>query len=108
MTDLHAWYTVAVIAFVTVLLRFLPFVIFNNKRKTPQIIEKLSKILPCAVMGMLVVYCFKDVRFDAVSGCLPAVIASAVVGVLYVWRRNTLISIACGTICYMMLVQFVF
>ena len=108
MSDLHTWYMVAVISLVTALLRFLPFIIFNGKRKTPKIIEKLGKILPYAIMGMLVVYCLKDVNLTSVSGCLPQLIACVVVGVLYVWKRNTLISIICGTICYMMLVQFVF
>ena len=108
MSDLHTWYMVAVISLVTALLRFLPFIIFNGKRKTPKIIEKLGKILPYAIMGMLVVYCLKDVNLTSVSGCLPQLIACVVVGVLYVWKRNTLISIICGTICYLMLVQFVF
>lgn len=108
MSELHSWYAVAVIAFVTALLRFLPFVIFNGNRKTPKIIEKLSKILPCAVMGMLVVYCLKDVNFSDTSGYLPAVISSLVVGALYIWKRNTLISIICGTVCHMLLVQFLF
>lgn len=108
MNDLRAWYMIAVIVVVTVLLRFLPFLIFNGKRKTPKIIEKLSRVLPCAVMGMLVVYCLKDVRFSSVSGFVPALVASLVVGVLYIWKRNTLISIICGTLCYMLSVQFLF
>lgn len=108
MADLNIWYAVATISLVTIVIRFLPFVIFNGKRKTPKIIEKLSNILPCAVMGMLVVYCLKDISFGSVSGYLPALIASLVVGVLYVWKRNTLVSIICGTICYMISVQFIF
>ena len=108
MTDLHIWCTIAVISFVTAMLRFLPFVIFNGKRKTPKIIEKLSTILPCAVIGMLVVYCFKDLSFASTANYLPAIIASLLVGVLYVWKRNTLISIICGTVCYMVLIQFIF
>lgn len=105
MTDLHTWYVVAVISLVTVMLRFLPFVIFNGSRKTPKIIEKLGRILPYAVIGMLVVYCLKDLSFTSPSKYLPAVIACLIVGVLYVWKRNTLISIICGTACYMFLVQ---
>ena len=108
MTDFRTWLIVAVISLVTILLRFLPFLIFNGNRKTPVIIEKLSKILPYAIMGMLVVYCLKDLNFTSVSGCLPQIIACVVVGVLYVWKRNTLLSIVCGTICYMVLVQLVF
>lgn len=108
MNNLHTWHLVAVIALVTALLRFLPFTIFSGKRKTPKIIEKLGKILPYAIMGMLVVYCLKDVTFTAVSGWLPQTIACAVVGILHVWKRNKLISIVCGTVCYMLLVQLVF
>ena len=108
MTDMYTLDAIAVIALVTLLLRAWPFIIFNGNRKTPKIIEKLSRILPCAVIGMLVVYCFKDISFTYVSTCLPAIISTLVVGVLYVWKRNTLISIICGTVCYMALVQFVF
>ena len=108
MTDVHTWSTILIVALVTAALRAAPFIIFNGKRETPRIIEKLSKILPFAIMGMLVVYCLKDISFTAVSGYLPALIAGLLVGVLYVWKRNTLISILCGTVCYMLLVQFVF
>lgn len=108
MTDMHTWLIVAVIALVTILLRFLPFLIFRGNRKTPKIIEKLGRILPYAIMGMLVVYCLKDISFADVGGFLPQLIACAVVAVLYVWRKNTLLSIVCGTVCYMLLVQLVF
>ena len=108
MPDLHTWLTVAVIALVTILVRFLPFLIFRGNRKTPEIIEKLGRILPYAIMGMLVVYCLKGMSFTDISGFLPQIIACLVVGVLYVWKRNTLISIVCGTVCYMVLLQFVF
>lgn len=108
MTDLHTWLVVAVISLVTAMLRFLPFIIFNGNKKTPKIIDKLGKVLPYAIMGMLVVYCLKDLNFTSVSSYLPALIACLVVGGLYVWKRNTLISIICGTVCYMLLVQVVF
>ena len=108
MTDLYTWYAVAVIALVTLLLRALPFAIFNRNRKTPKIIEKLGRVLPYAIMGMLVVYCLKDLTFTSLSGFLPALIAGLLVVILYVWKRNTLISIICGTVCYMLLVQLVF
>ena len=108
MTDMHTWLIVAVIAFVTILLRFLPFLIFRGNRKTPAIIEKLGRILPYAIMGMLVVYCLKDISFADAGGFLPQLIACIVVAVLYVWRKNTLLSIVCGTVCYMLLVQLVF
>ena len=108
MPDLHIWAMVAVIALTTAALRFLPFVIWNGSKKTPKIIEKLGKILPAAIMGMLVVYCLKGTTFTSLSGFLPPLIACLVVAVLYIWRRNTLISIVAGTVCYMLLVQLVF
>lgn len=108
MTDLYTWGAVAVMALVTAALRFLPFAIFNGNKKTLAIVEKLGRVLPYAIMGMLVVYCLKGVRFESVSGWVPALIACLVVGILYVWKRNTLISIVSGTVCYMILVQVVF
>lgn len=108
MTDLHTWSLIAVIAFVTAAIRFLPFILFNGNRKTPPIINKLGKMLPYAIMGMLVVYCLKGISFASVSGYMPSVIACLVVAVLHIWKKNTLISIVCGTVCYMVLVQMVF
>lgn len=108
MDDLHAWSIVAVAALVTALIRFLPFIVFGKGRKTPAIIEKLGRVLPYAVMGMLVVYCIKDISFTDASGYIPIVISCAVVTVLHFWRRNTLISIVGGTVCHMLLVQLVF
>lgn len=108
MTDKHFWSSVAVMAVGTALLRFLPFIIFNGKHKTPAIIEKLGRTLPYAVMGMLVVYCLKEVSFTSVSGFIPELIACAVVALLYIRKKNTLLSIVAGTLSYMALVQFVF
>lgn len=108
MTDLHTWLIVAVIALVTALIRFLPFAVWSGNRKIPKIIEKLGKLLPYAIMGMLVVYCLKEINFSSPSGFAPELIACAVVGVLHVLKRNTLISIICGTVCYMILIQTVF
>ena len=108
MTEQKLWLTVAIIALVTALIRFLPFIVFANGRQTPKLVEKLGKLLPCAVMAMLVVYCLKDVSFTSPAGFLPAFVAGAVVCSSYVWKRNTLISIASGTVLYMILVQLVF
>ena len=108
MSNLHTWGVVTVIALVTAVTRFLPFVIWSGNRKTPALIEKLGRSLPYAIMGMLVVYCLKSVNFTEVSGFLPELISCIVVGILYVWKRNTLISIISGTACYMLLVQKVF
>ena len=98
---------IVIISLVTAFLRFIPFLIFR-KGKTPHIVEYLGKVLPFAVMGMLVVYCLKDVSFTTVGGFLPALIAGAAVVGSYVWKRNTLVSILVGTVIYMVLVQVVF
>ncbi len=108
MTDLHFWLSVAIIAAITALLRFFPFIIFNGNRKTPKIIEKLGKTLPYAVIGMLVIYCLKDASFASVSGFVPQIIACVITALLYIWKRNTLLSIVSGTISYMVLVQVIF
>ncbi|MBQ7801199.1 MAG: AzlD domain-containing protein [Oscillospiraceae bacterium] len=107
MTDLHSAALIAVMALVTMALRFLPFLIFRN-RETPKYIAYLGRVLPYAIMGMLVVYCLRGVSFAAVGSWLPALISCALVVALHLWKRNTLISIIGGTVCYMVLVQMVF
>lgn len=107
-STLHSVLLVAVMALVTMLLRFLPFWIFGGKKETPKLITYLGKVLPYAIMGMLVVYCLKSVSFLQAPHGLPELIACAVTVALHVWKRNTLLSIAGGTACYMLLVQVVF
>lgn len=108
MHDAHGWLMIAVIALVTAALRFLPFLIWSGKRKTPPLIQRLGQVLPYAVMGMLVVFCLKDVQPARMESLLPALLGCAVVGGTYLWKRNTLISVVSGTVCYMLLVQLVF
>lgn len=108
MPNLHSALLIAVIALVTAALRFLPFLIFGEGRRTPPLIVHLGKVLPFAIMGMLVVYCLKDVSFSAAPFGIPEAIGVAVVALLHIWKRSTLLSIGGGTLCYMMLVQFVF
>ena len=108
MNESQIWVGVAVIALVTAAIRYLPFVLFRGQRGTPAPVARLGSVLPYAVMGMLVVYCLKGVSFSAVSGWLPSVLACLVTGLLYVWKRNTLVSIVAGTLCYMLLVQQIF
>jgi branched-subunit amino acid transport protein AzlD len=93
---------------VTMATRFIPFLIFGEKRKTPAIIEYLGTVLPCAIMGMLVVYCLKDISFLASPFGIPEIISCIVVAALHIWKRNSLLSIGAGTVCYMLLVQLVF
>ena len=104
----HAALMVAVTAAVTIILRFLPFLIFGGERKTPAYISYLGKVLPYAIMGMLVVFCLKNVSIAAAPHGIPELISCAIIVLLHVWKRNSLISIVGGTVCYMLLVQFVF
>ena len=105
---MHDVLLIAAGVLVTIATRFLPFLIFGEKRKTPPIITYLGTVLPCAIMGMLVVYCLKDVSFVKNPFGIPELIACAVVAALHVWKRNSLLSIGGGTVCYMLLVQLIF
>ncbi|MBE6030046.1 MAG: branched-chain amino acid transporter AzlD [Clostridiales bacterium] len=108
MNNTYALMMILVIAGVTILLRFLPFMIFGEKRKTPDYVMWLGSVLPYAIMGMLVVYCLKGVSISSTPYGIPELISCILVIGLTVWKRNTLLSIGLGTICYMILVQFVF
>lgn len=108
MTAPQAGITVAAIAAVTALLRFLPFWIFGEGRKTPAVITYLGKVLPYAIMGMLVIYCLKGISLTAFPFGAPELISCLVVVLLHIWKRNSLLSIGGGTVCYMLLVQLVF
>ena len=108
MSNVHAMLVVAVAGIVTIALRFLPFLIFGGDRKTPAYITYLGKVLPYAIMAMLVVFCLKNVSLVSAPYGLPELISCAMVVLLHVWKRNTLISIIGGTVCYMVLVQLVF
>ena len=108
MTDTELLITILVIAAVTAALRFIPFLVFTGGKKTPDIITYLGKFLPYAIMAMLVVYCLKSVNLTAFPFGLSEAIGVTAVAVLHILKRNTLISIAGGTLCYMLLVQLVF
>ena len=88
--------------------RFLPFAIFNEKRKTPAFVQYLGRFLPSAVFGMLVVYCLRNVHVLSGTHGLPEFISILVTGALHIWKRQMLLSIAGGTICYMLLLHFIF
>ena len=107
MVNIHAVLIVVVISLVTIGLRFLPFFLFGGS-ETPEFITYLGKILPYAIMGMLVVYCLKGITFLKAPYGIPECVAALTVVGLHLWKRNTLISIVGGTVCYMLLVQLVF
>lgn len=102
----HSMWIVAVIALVTIAIRFAPFVIF--RKRTPQTILYLGEVLPYAIMGMLVVYCLKNVTPLTGTHGLPELVGVVLTAALHKWRHNTLLSILSGTICYMLLIQLVF
>ena len=97
---------IATMAAVTMLTRFLPFIVF--RRHTPAYVSYLGRVLPAAIIGMLVVYCLKDISLAAYPFGLPELLAAACVVAMQVWRRNSLVSILAGTVVYMALVQLVF
>lgn len=100
--------TIAICALGTMATRYLPFLIFSSKKPTPRYIQHLGKALPSAIFGMLVIYCLKNVSILTDTHALPELIAIAVTVGLHLWKRQMLLSIAGGTVCYMLLIQFVF
>ena len=100
--------TIALCVAGTMLTRFLPFLVFSPKKPTPRFVQYLGKALPSAIFGMLVVYCLKNVDVLSGSHGIPELIAIAVTVGLHLWRKQMLLSIAGGTLCYMLLVQLVF
>ena len=108
MFNVHALLQVLVMAAVIAFTRFLPFLAFPEGRKTPKVITYLGNVLPYAIIGMLVVYCFKGVSVLRYPWGLPELAAAVFVAGTYVWLRNTLISVFGGVAVYMLLVQLVF
>ncbi len=107
MFRIHSALIVAVAAAITLLLRSLPFLVFGT-HKTPRYIAYLGSVLPYATMGMLVVYCLKNVSFISSPFGIPEFIAILLVAIIHIWRRNTLLSILTGTLSYMLMVQLIF
>lgn len=105
-TNMNAAVLIAAMSITTIMLRFLPFLVF--KKETPPYISYLGKVLPPAIIGMLVIYCLKDVTPTVSPYGIPELIAAACVVILQVWKRNSLISILTGTVIYMILIQMVF
>ncbi len=108
MTTTQQILTILAVAAGTMLTRFLPFLLFPAGKPTPKYIQYLGRVLPAAVFGLLVVYCLKNVSLLTGSHGLPEAIAIAVVAALHLWKKQTLLSIAGGTVCYMLMVQLVF
>ena len=99
---------IAVVAAGTFLTRVLPFLVFGGKKKTPSWVTFLGNALPPAIIATLVIYCLKNVDIMEGSHGLPEFIGVMVVGILHIWKKNTLLSIGAGTVVYMFLIQMVF
>jgi len=108
LTVTEALIIIGVMALATAITRFLPFICFPDAASAPRYISYLGKMLPTAAVSLLVVYCLRDVSITSLPHGIPEAIAIATVTALHIWKKNTLLSVATGTIVYMLLVQFVF
>ncbi len=108
MTLVQEIITIGICALATMITRFLPFLVFRTDKPTPKYVQYLGKALPAAIFGMLVVYCLKGVSLTTGSHGIPELIAIVLVVLLHLWKRNMLLSIGGGTVCYMILIQMVF
>ena len=104
----HSLIIILVMGVVTLATRILPVLIFGRNEKIPKYIMYLGKVVPYTAMGLLIVYCFKDVSVMQKPHALPELIAMSVVIVSYLWKRNAIFSVVIGTVLYMLLVQLVF
>lgn len=104
----HSIAIIVVTAMCTLATRVLPFLVFGGKKEVPEVVKYLGRVLPAAIMAILVVYCFKGVNIFEGNRGLPEFIAAGVVILLHLWKKNVLLSIGCGTACYMILLQLVF
>ena len=105
---MHAVILIAIMSLVTIAIRFFPFFVFGGKKETQEYISYLGRVLPYAIMAMLVVYCLKEVSFFTSPFGIPELIGVLLVVLVHKWKHNTLLSIGVGTICYMVLIQVVF
>ena len=99
--------SIIIMALVTALLRFLPFIIFRGDKKTPDFISYLGKVLPYSIMGMLVVFCLKSVDFKGGVHGLPEIVSILLIVLVHWWKKNTILSILIGTLSYVLIVNFI-
>lgn len=103
MTEVQSAVTIGAVVLGTMATRFLPFLVFPKGKTPPKFVQYLGKVLPCAAIGLLVVYCFKDVASSGTYG-IPEILSVLLIIVLHKWKKNTLLSIGGGTALYMLLV----
>lgn len=97
--------TILVVILGTVATRFTPYLVFSETRPIPPVVRYLGKVLAPAVFGLLVVYCLRNVSVTGGSHGVPELVSLSVVTGLYVWKRDMLIPMVGGTLCYMVLVH---
>lgn len=107
MTEVQSAVTIGAVVLGTMATRFLPFLVFPKGKTPPKFVQYLGKVLPCTAIGLLVVYCFKDVASSGTYG-IPEILSVLLIIVLHKWKKNTLLSIGGGTALYMLLVQTMF
>lgn len=107
MTTIQIFTTIAMVVLGTILTRSISFIVFPANRETPPFIAYLGKVLPAAVMGMLVIYCYKSIDFASGAHGIPEILSGLVVAGLQFWKKNMLISICVGTVLYMVLIRVI-
>ncbi|NLI89120.1 MAG: branched-chain amino acid transporter AzlD [Epulopiscium sp.] len=107
LTATESFIMILIIAIMTFLTRVIPFILFPDNKETPETINYLGNVLPYASIGMLVIYCLKDISFCERTLWLPEIVSVLVIIIIHKWRKNTLLSIGLGTILYMLIVQFI-
>lgn len=104
----HAVAIIIVVSLCTIFLRTFPFLVFGGKKEIPALIQYLGNYLPAAIMATLVIYCLRSVNLLSSNHGLPELLSVLLVTVLHIWKRNVILSVGLGTICYMLLVRFQF
>ncbi|MBS4784530.1 MAG: branched-chain amino acid transporter permease [Clostridiales bacterium] len=108
LTGTETWIMILAVALGTMFTRFTPFLLFPDSKEPPQVVIYLGRVLPPAMMGLLVVYCLKGVSLTSGSHGIPEAAAILLTGLLHLRWRSTLLSIGAGTVLYMVLVQLIF
>ena len=108
LTTYQSIITLGIIALITLALRVIPFLLFPENKKTPKYVLYLGKVLPHTITGMLVIYCLKDITLLSYPYGLPEILSIALIIILHIWKRSTLLSIGAGTLVYMFLLQNIF
>lgn len=107
-TNTQLFFFFGLVSLGTILTRVLPFVLFPENKKIPKYIKYLSDVLPYTIIGMLVVYCLKDITFTISPHAIPEIISIGGIIILHLWKKNTLLSIGAGSVLYMVLINYIF